>query len=119
MALDGSSHLVSDLFGIGEGFRDSNAWLAILTNNSFTPGFYSGDAWGSFNSLMRLLTGVFFGMGIVWFGFPYLEAAFSPPAQHVVGSQYFSHYQAEAASKHAPSVNNSRINYLSHPCLTG
>ena len=103
MALDGSSHLVSDLFGIGQGFRDSNTWLAIVTNNSFTPGFYSGDAWGSFNSLMRLLTGVLFGAGVVWFGFPYLEAAFSPPALHVVGRQDFSHYQAEAASKQASS----------------
>ncbi len=74
------SHLVSDLFGIGQGFRDSNAWLAILTNHSFSPGFYAGDAWGSFNSLMRLLTGILFGMGIVWFGFPYLDAAFSPTA---------------------------------------
>lgn len=103
MALDGSSHLISDLFGIGQGFRDSNTWLAILTNYSFTPSFYSGDAWGSFNSLMRLLTGVLFGMGIVWFGFPFLEAAFSPPARPVVGRQDFSHYQAEATSKHASS----------------
>lgn len=83
MALDGSSHLVSDLFGIGQGFRDSNTWLAILTNNSFTPGFYSGDAWGSFNSLMRFLTGFLFGMGIVWFGFPFLDDAFSQQTRHV------------------------------------
>jgi hypothetical protein len=27
---------------------------------------------------MRLITGVLFGLGIVWFGYPYLDAAFSP-----------------------------------------
>jgi uncharacterized membrane protein len=78
MALDGGSHALSDLAGIGQGFRDSNAWLAALTNNAFSTTFYSGDAWGSFNSLMRLITGVLFGLGIVWFGYPYLDAAFSP-----------------------------------------
>jgi len=77
MAVDGSIHFLSDLAGIGEGFRDSNAWLATLTNNAFTAGFYAGDAWGSFNSLMRLLTGVLFGIGIVWFSFPHLDLAFS------------------------------------------
>lgn len=77
MAVDGTSHFISDLFGIGQGFRDSNAWLAILTRQAFSPGFYAGDAWGSFNSWMRLLTGILFGVGIVWFCFPYLEDAFS------------------------------------------
>lgn len=80
MAIDGFSHLVSDLFGIGQGFRDSNNWLTILTNNSFSRSFYTGDAWGSFNSMMRLLTGILFGIGIVWFGYPYLDTAFSPKA---------------------------------------
>lgn len=76
MALDGGSHFISDLFGIGQGFRDSNAWLAILTNYAFPPGFYAGDVWGSFNSLTRLVTGLLFGLGIVWFSFPYLDGAF-------------------------------------------
>lgn len=77
MALDGSSHLISDFWGIGQGFRDTNLWLAILTNHIFPPTFYAGDAWGSFNSLMRLLTGISFGLGLVWFGFPYLDDSFS------------------------------------------
>lgn len=75
MALDGTTHLISDFAGLGQGFRDSNLWLAVLTHNALQPGFYAGDAWGSFNSIMRLLTGIFFGMGIVWFGFPYIEDA--------------------------------------------
>src|SRR3990172_7945471 len=55
MAIDGTSHFISDLAGIGLGFRDSNVWLAALTGNAFPAGFYAGDAWGSFNSWMRLL----------------------------------------------------------------
>jgi uncharacterized membrane protein len=77
MAVDGMSHFISDLYGIGQGFRDSNAWLANLTNKAPPPSFYVGDAWGSFNSLLRLLTGVLFGLGIVWFSFPYLDDVFS------------------------------------------
>ena len=48
MALDGGTHTISDiLFGIHHGFRDSNTWLAALTQNAFAPAFYAGDGWGS------------------------------------------------------------------------
>lgn len=73
MALDGGAHLVSDLAGIGQGFRDSNAWLAALTGNSLPASFYAGDALGSFNSLMRFISGLLFGVGVVWFAYPHLE----------------------------------------------
>lgn len=75
LAVDGTSHFISDLYGIGQGFRDSNVWLAILTNHTFSPGFYAGDSWGSFNSMLRLLSGILFGLGLVWFSFPYLDEA--------------------------------------------
>lgn len=81
MAVDGTSHMISDFAGIGQGFRDSNLWLANLTNNAFSPSFYAGDALGSFNSWMRLLTGLLFGLGVVWFGFPYLNKYFSELAE--------------------------------------
>jgi uncharacterized membrane protein len=77
MAVDGLTHLVSDLAGLGQGFRDTNLWLSMLTSGLFSPTFYAGDAWGSFNSIMRLLTGILFGLGVVWFGFPYLDQAIS------------------------------------------
>jgi uncharacterized membrane protein len=77
MAVDGVSHFFSDLPGLGVGFRSSNAWLAALTQQAFPASFYVGEAWGSFNSLARLATGVFFGVGVVWFGFPYMDMAFS------------------------------------------
>lgn len=83
MALDGSTHFLSDLSGIGQGFRDGNTWLAALTHNAFSTSFYAGDALGSFNSWMRLITGVFFGLGVVWFGFPYLEEAFAELARYL------------------------------------
>ena len=76
IVLDGATHAISDLSGIGLGFRDSNAWLAALTNGSFPPWFYAGDALGSFNSWMRLITGVVAGIGLVWFTFPYVERSF-------------------------------------------
>jgi uncharacterized membrane protein len=76
MALDGGTHFISDLAGIGQGFRDSNLWLANLSNFVFTPNFYNGDALGSFNSWMRLITGLLAGVGLVWFSFPYIEEAF-------------------------------------------
>jgi uncharacterized membrane protein len=77
MAVDGASHFFSDLSGIGQGFRDSNSWLAALTGQVFPQSFYSGDAWGSFNSMLRLFTGILFGIGLVWFCYPYLAG--SPP----------------------------------------
>ena len=64
--------MFSDLEGIGLGFRDSNQWLAMLTNNSLPAGFYAGDALGSFNSFMRFITGLLAGLGIVWLAFPYI-----------------------------------------------
>ena len=90
MVIDGSSHAVSDVAGIGAGFRDTNLWLAALTHNLFPSTFYAGDAIGSFNSSMRLLTGVLFGLGTVWYTFPFLDEAFSSMS-HVV--EYKRQYQ--------------------------
>lgn len=73
IVLDGASHMVSDLAGIEEGFRAGNAWLAALTSNALPASFYAGDAWGSFNSLARLLTGGLFGVGLVWAMLPRVQ----------------------------------------------
>ncbi|GAB4456615.1 MAG: DUF2085 domain-containing protein [Anaerolineales bacterium] len=70
LALDGGTHMISDLAGIGQGFRDTNEWLRILTRDAFPATFYAGDALGSFNSLMRLITGPLAGVGLVWLLFP-------------------------------------------------
>jgi len=81
MVIDGGTHTISDLAGIGQGFRDQNIWLQILTNNAFSITFYQGDALGSFNSWMRLITGVLFGLALVALAFPYLNDAFAEIAR--------------------------------------
>lgn len=68
--LDGGTHMISDFSGIGNGFRDTNLWLAQLTNNSFSQNFYSGDGIGSFNSWARWITGILAGLAIVWLALP-------------------------------------------------
>ena len=72
MALDGGSHAISDLAGIGQGFRDTNQWLAVFTNYAFSTSFYAGDGLGSFNSIMRLITGLLSGLSMTWLLFPYI-----------------------------------------------
>lgn len=70
--IDGGTHTVSDLAGLGQGFRDTNIWLVTLTHQAFPVTFYAGDAIGSFNSIMRFITGLLAGPGIGWFAFPYI-----------------------------------------------
>jgi uncharacterized membrane protein len=83
MALDGGTHLLSDFAGLGDGFRDSNAWLAALTGNVFPANFYASDSLGSFNSWMRLLSGVLFGIAAVWLAYPHLQGAFTNVAREI------------------------------------
>lgn len=77
MAIDGTTHAISDLVGIGQGFRDTNVWLRILTKNAFPIAFYHGDGLGSFKSWMRLITGILFGIALVGFAFPYIKDSFA------------------------------------------
>jgi len=76
MAVDGITHIVSDLWGVTAGFRQSNAWLAVLTGNLLPPTFYAGDAWGSFNSLARLVTGLLAACGLIFWLLPWVDKAF-------------------------------------------
>ncbi len=71
MALDGGTHFLSDFVGgVDQGFRYTNEWLARLTRDAFPAHFYRGNALGSFNSWMRLLSGLFFGLGVAWWILP-------------------------------------------------
>jgi uncharacterized membrane protein len=84
MSLDGGTHMLSDVIGgIGSGFRYTNTWLAALTNNTFAASFYTGDAVGSLNFWLRLITGLLFGLGVVWFAYPRLAAAFADTASQI------------------------------------
>ena len=79
MFIDGATHTISDVLinnQFGAGFRDSNVWLAHLTNSALPTAFYAGDALGSFNSIMRWISGALFGVGLAWFLLPYAEGTF-------------------------------------------
>ncbi len=75
VGLDGVTHMINDFLAgtTGTGFRDTNSWLQFLTGNIFPSWFYAGDALGSFNSDMRWITGILFGLMTVWFIFPMIE----------------------------------------------
>lgn len=84
MAVDGITHSISDMLGgVLGGFRYTNEWLAALTNHALPATFYTGDALGSFNAWMRLLSGLLFGIGIVWFTYPRLHATFNEAADQI------------------------------------
>ena len=78
MGVDGLTHAISDLAGIGVGFRDTNQWLAALTGHAFPAAFYAGDAPGSFNSSARWVTGILAALRVVWFALPHMERSLEP-----------------------------------------
>jgi len=80
MALDGGTHMVSDLWGVGTGFRDTNTWLSMLTGNLLPAAFYTGDAWGSFNSVARLVTGLLAAFSLIFWLFPLLDGVLQSDA---------------------------------------
>ncbi|HXF59984.1 MAG TPA: exosortase/archaeosortase family protein [Caldilineaceae bacterium] len=77
LVVDGTTHALNDLlYGVaGGGFRDTNAWLAILTGNAF-PGFYAGDHAGTFNWWLRLFSGLLAAWGVAFTLFPWLDQLF-------------------------------------------
>ena len=87
MGVDGITHIISDLSGLGSGFRSSNIWLKVITGSAYSADFYAGTQLGSFNSSMRILTGVLFGLGVVWFLFPQLDLLFRKTEKYLVIKQ--------------------------------
>lgn len=75
MALDGTTHLVNDALRLD--FRQTNEWAVILTHHVFPATFYAGDLFGSLNSVLRLVTGILFGFGVVGFLWPMMDTEFS------------------------------------------
>jgi uncharacterized membrane protein len=108
MAIDGATHFVSDLSGFGQGFRDTNLWLAGLTGGGFAPTFYAGDAWGSFNATMRLLTGILFGLGVVWFAAPRIEESLQSADNAEAARRRREAARSELRTKLKPVYNSSR-----------
>jgi uncharacterized membrane protein len=83
MLIDGGTHALSDFGGLTEGFRYTNTWLATLTGPLLPEGFYVGDSLGSFNSWMRLLSGITFGFACVWLAFPYIDRSMQAAEQQI------------------------------------
>jgi hypothetical protein len=76
MLVDAISHMISD--NGGTGFRQDNAWAVWLTGGVFSPAFYAGTTIGTLNWWLRNITGVLFGLGLVWFLYSYLSSKFKP-----------------------------------------
>ena len=79
MFVDGVTHTISDVLvnqQFGAGFRDTNIWLAQLTHYALPLWFVAGDAVGSFNSIMRWISGALFGIGLAWFLLPWVANTF-------------------------------------------
>lgn len=76
LAVDGTTHMINDALRLD--FRQTNEWAAVLTGHALPASFYAGDMAGSLNSLLRLLSGLLFGFGVVAFLWPMMEKEFSP-----------------------------------------
>jgi hypothetical protein len=87
LVVDGGTHTISDLGGVDQGFRYNNAWLAYLTQDAFPASFYVGNELGSFNSLMRLATGLLAGLSVTWMLYPLLDEAFRE-MRRTLGSRF-------------------------------
>lgn len=79
MAIDGTSHLISEVTRLG--FRDTNAWAVALTGGAFSAEFYTGTTIGTLNWLLRTVTGLLFGAGIVWYTYPLIGLGFEDVRQ--------------------------------------
>lgn len=80
LAIDGATHLINDALRLD--FRDANGWAVALTNNALPASFYAGDALGSLNAILRIVTGIIFGFGVVWFLWPMMEKEFGRQAAY-------------------------------------
>ena len=109
MVLDGGTHMISDqVGGLTGGFRYTNNWLATLTGHALPASFYAGDALGSFNSWMRLLSGALFAAGVVWFCFPYLDRY----ARHSVANLDYVLGQIKSGHLSGQEAGRERVTWL-------
>jgi uncharacterized membrane protein len=117
MAVDGITHMISDLWGVTAGFRQSNAWLAALTGNVLPSTFYTGDAWGSFNSAARLVTGLLAAFGLIFWLLPLVDRAlrrdgsrdgrYNSPAKSPTPPSWVRNRSARSALCRAKTFNRS------------
>jgi uncharacterized membrane protein len=75
LALDGTTHLINDALRLQ--IRQTNEWAVYLTGGIFPAEFYADDLFGSLNSVLRIVSGILFGFGVVGFLWPIMESEFS------------------------------------------
>lgn len=83
LALDGTTHLINDAVRLN--FREMNLWAMWLTGGLFPLEFYVGDMFGSLNSLLRIITGLLFGLGIVGFLWTWMDRELASRRLSLVG----------------------------------
>jgi uncharacterized membrane protein len=98
IAVDGGTHLISDLAGLTGGFRYTNQWLANITGNMFPASFYVGDSLGSFNSWMRLISGMLFGLGAAALALPMVDHEMRKTTQ-ILNGKLLAHFQDSSLSE--------------------
>lgn len=77
IVLDGTTHALNDLISgvAGNGFRDTNAWLAFLYQPS-VPSILCRGSIRHVQLVARLITGVVAAWGVAAFIFPWLNQLF-------------------------------------------
>lgn len=76
LAVDGTTHFINDVLQLD--FRETNQWAVALSGGIFLADFYAGDLLGSLNSVLRVITGFLFGLGVVGFLWPLMDREFLP-----------------------------------------
>lgn len=94
--IDGLTHYISDFTSLTAGFRYTNGWLGRATNYIFPDFFYLGDDLGSFNSLMRIFTGILLGIGFMAWGLGRAEPYFQ--RNHAILKQRLDNWWARQKS---------------------
>jgi hypothetical protein len=74
LLIDGFSHMISERNGLA--FRATNEWAVWLTGGLFSTQFYQGTTIGTLDWWLRTLTGLLFGLGLIWFLYSYLSGRF-------------------------------------------
>lgn len=73
MGVDGMSHMISEVTETG--FRDTNAWAYPFFAGQ-PEAFFTGTTTGSLNAILRLVTGLLFGLGTMLFAYPLIAYGF-------------------------------------------
>jgi len=75
MFFDALSHMADERLGFV--LLRGNLWAVWLTGGIMPPEYYNGTTIGSLDWWLRTVTGLLFGLGTVWYLYPYLGQRFN------------------------------------------